>query len=45
MDLRYLPQMADESRRSYLFVVIDSAKRGVFVQIRFVKPHAVPQAC
>ncbi len=34
MDVKYLPQMADEHKRSYLFVAIDRATRWVFVQIR-----------
>ncbi|MCE1184925.1 MAG: IS481 family transposase [Rhodocyclales bacterium] len=34
MDVKYLPQMADEQKRSYLFVAIDRATRWVFVQIR-----------
>jgi len=34
MDLKYLPQMADQTRRSYLFVAIDRATRWVFVQIK-----------
>jgi hypothetical protein len=34
VDIQYLPQMADESARSYLFVAIDRATRWVFVQIR-----------
>jgi transposase InsO family protein len=34
MDVKYLPQMADETRRSYLFVAIDRATRWVFVQIK-----------
>jgi transposase InsO family protein len=34
MDVKYLPQMADESKRSYLFVAIDRATRWVFVQIK-----------
>ncbi len=33
MDIKYLPQMADETARSYLFVAIDRATRWVFVQI------------
>ena len=28
MDVKYLPQMADESKRSYLFVAIDRASAG-----------------
>jgi len=34
MYLKYLPQMADQTRRSYLFVAIDRATRWVFVQIK-----------
>jgi transposase InsO family protein len=34
MDVKYLPQMADESSRRYLFVAIDRATRWVFVQIK-----------
>ena len=34
MDVKYLPQMTDESKRSYLFVAIDRATRWVFVQIK-----------
>ena len=33
VDVKYLPQMADESRRRYLFVAIDRATRWVFVRI------------
>jgi transposase InsO family protein len=33
MDVKYLPRMADESRRRYLFVAIDRATRWVFVAI------------
>jgi len=34
MDVKYLPQMADQDKRSYLFVAIDRATRWVFVQIK-----------
>jgi transposase InsO family protein len=34
MDIKYLPQMADETRRRYLFVAIDRATRWVFVAIK-----------
>ena len=34
MDVKYLPQMQDETKRSYLFVAIDRATRWVFVQIK-----------
>ncbi|NDV12989.1 transposase family protein [Crenobacter sp. HX-7-9] len=36
IDVKYLPQMPDESARRYLFVAIDRATRWGFVQI---KPH------
>ena len=34
MDVKYLPQMTDETKRRYLFVAIDRATRWVFVQIK-----------
>ena len=34
IDVKYLPQMADESSRRYLFVAIDRATRWVFVAIK-----------
>jgi hypothetical protein len=33
IDVKYLPQMADEDRRRYLFEAIDRATRWVFVRI------------
>jgi transposase InsO family protein len=33
IDIKYLPQMADEDRRRYLFVAIDRATRWVFVRV------------
>jgi len=33
IDIKYLPQMPDETQRSYLFVAIDRATRWVFVHI------------
>ncbi len=33
VDIKYLPQMADESSRRYLFVAIDRATRWVFMRI------------
>lgn len=53
MDIKFLPQMADESRRRYLFVAIDRATRWVFVAIKGDKTaanarrfwHALHQAC
>jgi transposase InsO family protein len=40
MDIKYLPQMADESQRRYLFVAIDRATRWVFVSIKGNKTAA-----
>jgi transposase InsO family protein len=40
VDLKYLPQMADETSRRYLFVAIDRATRWVFVRILPVKTAA-----
>ena len=40
MDVKYLPQTADETRRRYLFVVIDRATRWVFVAIKIDKTAA-----
>lgn len=34
IDYKYLPQMADESRRRYLFVAIDRATRWVYVELK-----------
>jgi len=33
IDIKYLPQMPDESSRRYLFVAIDRATRWVFINI------------
>jgi hypothetical protein len=33
VDIKYLPQMSDESQRRYLFVAIDRATRWVFVHL------------
>lgn len=33
VDIKYLPQMPDESARRYLFVAIDRATRWVFLRI------------
>lgn len=41
IDVKYLPQMPDETARRYLFVAIDRATRWVFVQI---KPHKTAAA-
>ena len=40
VDIKYLPQMADETARRYLFVAIDRATRWVFVQIKGDKTAA-----
>jgi transposase-like protein len=40
MDVKYLPQMADERKRRYLFVAIDRATGWVFVQIKSDKTAA-----
>ena len=37
IDIKYLPQMKDESSRSYLFVAIDRATRWVYLEIRHDK--------
>ncbi|MCG5531726.1 IS481 family transposase [Halorhodospira halochloris] len=34
VDIKYLPQMPDESRRKYLFVAIDRASRWVYLERR-----------
>ena len=44
MDVKYLPQMQDESQRRYLFVAIDRATRWVFVQLKANKTAASAQA-
>jgi transposase InsO family protein len=44
MDVKYLPQMQDESSRRYLFVAIDRATRWVFVQLKANKTAASAQA-
>jgi transposase InsO family protein len=40
MDVKYLPQMADESKRRYLFVPIDRGTRWVFVEVKKNKTAA-----
>ncbi len=44
MDVKYLPQMQDESSRRYLFVAIDRATRWVFVQLKANKTAASAHA-
>ncbi len=40
IDVKYLPQMADERSRRYLFVAIDRAKRWVFIRVFETKTAA-----
>ncbi len=40
IDVKYLPQMADESSRRYLFVAIDRATRWVFIRVFRAKTAA-----
>ena len=40
VDVKYLPQMADESSRRYLFVAIDRATRWVFIRVFKAKTAA-----
>lgn len=44
MDVKYLPQMQDETKRRYLFVAIDRATRWVFVAIKPNKSAASARA-
>lgn len=44
LDVKYLPQMPDETERRYLFVAIDRATRWVFVQIRPRKTAAAARS-
>ena len=44
MDVKYLPQMQDETKRRYLFVAIDRATRWVFVAIKPNKTAASAKA-
>lgn len=44
IDVKYLPQMPDETSRRYLFVAIDRATRWVFVQIKSHKTAAAAKA-
>ena len=34
VDIKYLPQMPDETERRYLFVAIDRATRWVYLEVR-----------
>ena len=44
VDIKYLPQMPDESHRRYLYVAIDRATRWVFLQVRDSQSAADAQA-
>jgi transposase InsO family protein len=44
MDIKYLPQMADETSRRYLFVAIDRATRWVYIAIKPNKTAASAKA-
>ena len=44
MDIKYLPQMADETTRRYLFVAIDRATRWVYVAVKKDKTAASAKA-
>lgn len=44
IDVKYLPQMADETARRYVFVAIDRATRWVYIQIKANKTAASARA-
>ncbi|NDY94102.1 IS481 family transposase, partial [Ideonella livida] len=44
MDVKYLPQMADEQARRYVFVAIDRATRWVFIAIKSHKTAAAARS-
>lgn len=44
VDVKYLPQIADETKRRYLFVAIDRATRWVFVAVKADKAAASAKA-
>ena len=44
IDLKYLPQMADETSRRYVFVAIDRATRWVFIAIKSHKTAAAARS-
>ena len=44
IDIKYLPQMADERSRGYLFVAIDRATRWVYLEVRKNKSARSAQA-
>jgi transposase InsO family protein len=44
VDLKYLPQMADETSRRYVFVAIDRATRWVFLAVKRAKTPAAARS-
>src|SRR5574337_2130 len=44
IDVKYLPQMADETARRYVFVAIDRATRWVFIDIKSHKTAAAARS-
>lgn len=44
LDVKYLPQMADETARRYVFVAIDRATRWVFIAIKSHKTAAAARS-
>lgn len=44
MDVKYLPQMADESARRYVFVAIDRATRWVYIALKPRKTAATARS-
>jgi transposase InsO family protein len=44
IDVKYLPQMADEASRGYVFVAIDRATRWVFISIKRRKTAAAARS-
>lgn len=44
IDVKYLPQMADESQRRYVFVAIDRATRWVFISIKTQRTAAAARS-
>jgi transposase InsO family protein len=44
IDVKYLPQMADETARSYVFVAIDRATRWVFIAVKRNQTAAAARA-
>ena len=46
VDIKYLPQMAGETVRRYLFVAIDRATRWVYLRISLTRAKpAAPTSC